>query len=56
MGEYHGDNDMSHHDLDEMHRIGRVMDCGGVKPSISHIRRILHRIACAWMQCDEAPG
>ena len=20
------------------------------------IRRILHRIACAWMQCDEARG
>jgi len=28
VGEYHGDNDMSHHDLDEMHRIGRMMDCG----------------------------
>ncbi len=34
-------------------RWGRVMDCGGVKPFIPHIRRILHRIACTWMQCDE---
>ena len=34
----------------------RATDIERVARLAALIRRILHRIACAWMQCDEARG
>ena len=61
---------MSKNDLDEMRRIGfdapewwgdsapgKQWDAGRhCHRGRGMIRRILHRLACAWMQCDEARG